>query len=150
MEPISILVDIVIFVIILLLRAVYTNWLAKKLKWESTFRIGVLINLVWMISLVIINVLIILIAPYLFVELNFSIDEITSIYLIIGLIVFILNVIMGIFIVHSFYTEEYWGSIAIAIILVISERVIMLILYIGFLFFFGVIFTGGFFLFTPF
>jgi hypothetical protein len=134
----------------LLLRALYTNWLAKKLKWESTFRMGILINSVWMLSLVIINVLIILIAPYLFIEFGFSIDEINSIYVIVGLLVFILNVIMGIFIVHSFYMKEYWGSLTITIIVVISERIIRILLYISFLMFFGLIFTEGFFLFIPF
>ena len=150
MDHISIIVDIVILIIILILRALYTNWLATKLKWESSFRRGFLVNLVWIIFLVVINLLIIFIAPPLFIGLSLTMDEITSIYIIIGFLIFIINVIIGIFFVHSFYEKEYWGSSVVTIIVVISERVIMLIIFISIFFFFRVIFTEGFYLFTPF
>ena len=150
MDPISILVDIVILIIILILRALYTNWLATKLRWESSFRKGFLVNLVWIVLLVVINLSIIFITPPLFIGLSLTMDEITSIYIITGFSIFIINIIIGIFIIHSFYKREYWGSLVVTIIVVISERVIMLIIYISILFFFGVIFTEGFYLFTPF
>lgn len=150
MDPISILVDIVILIIMLILRALYTNWLATRLKWETSFRRGFLVNLIWIIFLVVISLLIIFIAPVLFIGLSLTIDEITSIYLIIGFLIFIINVIIGIFIVHSFYEKEYWGSLVVSIILVISERVIMVIIYVSIYFLLGVWFTEGFYLFTPF
>ena len=83
-------------------------------------------------------------------RLSLTMDEITSIYIIIGFLIFIINVIIGIFFVHSFYEKEYWGSSVVTIIVVISERVIMLIIFISIFFFFRVIFTEGFYLFTPF
>ncbi len=150
MDPICILVDIVILIIILILRALYTNWLATKLKWESSFRRAFLVNLVWIILLVVISLIVIFIAPPLFIELSLTVDEISLVYLIIGFLIFIINVIIGIFIVHYFYEKEYWGSLVVTIIVVISERVIMVIIYISFYFFLGVWFTGGFYLFTPF
>ena len=150
MDHISILVDIVILIIILILRALYTNWLATKLKWESSFRRGFLVNLVWIIFLVVISLLIIFIAPPLFIGLSLTMDEITSIYLIIGFLIFIINVIIGIFIVHSFYEKEYWGSLVVTIIVVISEKVIMVIINVSIYFFLGAWFTEGFYLFTPF
>jgi len=150
MDPISILIDIVILIILLILRALYTNWLATKLKWESSFRKGFLINLVWIILLVGISLLIIFIAPPLFNELSLTVDEIILIYMIIGCLIFIINVVIGIFIVHYFYKKEYWGSSVVAIIVVISERVLLLIIYISIFFLFRVIFTEGFYLFTPF
>jgi hypothetical protein len=150
MDPIGILVDIVILIIILILRALYTNWLATKLKWESSFRRGFLVNLVWIIFLVVLSLLVIFIAPPLFIELSLTVDEISLAYLIIGFLIFIINVIIGIFIVHSFYEKEYWGSLVVTIILVISERVIMLVITVSIYFFFGMWFTEGFYLFTPF
>jgi len=150
MDPISILVDIVIFIMLLILRALYTNWLATKLRWESSFRRGFLLNLVWMVLVVVINLLIIFITLPLFIGLSLTMDKITSIYLIIGFLIFLINVVIGIFIVHSFYKKEYWGSLVVTIIVAISERAIRFILYISILFFFGVIFTEGFYLFTPF
>ncbi|MBY9018395.1 MAG: hypothetical protein KGD66_06135 [Candidatus Lokiarchaeota archaeon] len=150
MDLISILVDIAILIIILILRALYTNWLAIKLKWESSFRRGFLVNLAWIILLVVISVLIIFIAPPIFIELSLTVDEINSIYLIISFIIFIINVIIGIFIVHSFYEKEYWGSSVVSIIVVISERVIMVIIQASIYFFFQVLLTEGFYLFTPF
>jgi len=150
MDLISILVDIVILIIILILRALYTNWLATKLKWESSFRRGFLVNLVWIIFLVVISLIIIFFAPPLLIGLNFTIDEISSIYFIIGFLIFIINVIIGIFIVHSFYEKEYWGSFVVTIIVVISERVIMVIINVSIYFFLGVWLTEGFYLFTPF
>ncbi|MCJ7651576.1 MAG: hypothetical protein MUP85_23460 [Candidatus Lokiarchaeota archaeon] len=150
MDPIIILVDIVILIMILILRALYTNWLATKLKWESSFRRGFLINLVWIILIIVINFIIIFIAPPLFIELSLTVDEIASIYLIIGFSIFIINVIIGIFIVHSFYEKEYWGSSVVAIIVVVSERVILLIIYVSIYFFLNLLLTEGFYLFTPF
>jgi len=150
MDPISILVDIVILIIILILRALYTNWLATKLKWESSFRRGFLVNLVWIIFLVVVSLLIIFIAPPLFIELSLTVDEISLVYLIIGFLIFIINVIIGIFIVHSFYEKEYWGTLVVTIIVVISERVIMVVIIVTIYFFLGVWFTEGFYLFTPF
>ena len=150
MDPIIILVDIVILIMILILRALYTNWLATKLKWESSFRRGFLVNLVWIILIIVINFLIIFIAPPLFIELSLTVDEIASIYLIIGFSIFIINVIIGIFIVHSFYEKEYWGSSVVAIIVVVSERVILLIIYVSIYFFLNLLLTEGFYLFTPF
>ena len=150
MDPISILVDIVILIIVLILRALYTNWLAIRLKWESSFRRAFLVNLVWIILLVVMSLLIIFIAPPLFIGLSLTIDEINLIYLIISFLIFIINVMIGIFIVHFFYEKEYWGSLVVAIILVISERVIMLLIYVSIWFFVGVWFTEGFYLFTPF
>ncbi|MBA7573683.1 hypothetical protein ES708_15481 [subsurface metagenome] len=150
MDSISILVDIVILIIILILRALYTNWLATKLKWESSFRRGFLVNLVWIIFLVVISLLIIFIAPPLFIGLSLTMDEITSIYLIIGFLIFIINVIIGVFIVHFFYEKEYWGSLVVTIIVMISEKVIMVIIVVSIYFFLGVWFTEGFYLFTPF
>jgi len=150
MDPISILVDIVILIIILILRAFYTNWLAIKLKWESSFKRGFLVNLIWMILLVVINLLIIFIAPPLFIELSLTIDEITTIYIIIGFLIFLINLVIGIFIVRSFYKKEYWGSLTVAIIVVISERVIILIINLSIYLFFGSLLTEGFYLFTPF
>jgi len=150
MDLISILVDIVILIIILILRALYTNWLATKLKWESSFRRGFLVNLVWIIFLVVISLIIIFFAPPLLIGLNFTIDEISSIYFIIGFLIFIINVIIGIFIVHSFYEKEYWGSFVVTIIVVISERVIMVIINVSIYFFLGEWLTEGFYLFTPF
>ena len=150
MDPIIILVDIVILIMILILRALYTNWLATKLKWESSFRRGFLVNLVWIILIIVINFIIIFIAPPLFIELSLTVDEIASIYLIIGFSIFIINVIIGIFIVHSFYEKEYWGSSVVAIIVVVSERVILLIIYVSIYFFLNLLLTEGFYLFTPF
>jgi len=150
MDPISILLDIVILIIILLLRAFYTNWLAIKLKWESSFKKGFLVNLVWIILLVVISLLIIFITPPIFIELSLTVDEIYSIYLIINLSIFILNVIIGMSIVHSFYKKELWGSLVVSIIVVISERIIMLIINLSIYFFFGSLLTEGFYLFTPF
>ena len=150
MDFISILVDIVILIMVLILRALYTNWLATKLKWESSFRRAFLVNLVWIILLVVMSLLIIFIAPPLFIGLTLTIDEINLIYLIISFLIFIINVIIGIFIVHFFYEKEYWGSLVVAIIVVISERVIMLLIYVSIWFFLGVWFTEGFYLFTPF
>ena len=150
MDPIIILVDIVILIMILILRALYTNWLATKLKWESSFRRGFLVNLVWIILIIVINFLIIFIAPPLFIELSLTVDEIASIYLIIGFSIFIINVIIGIFIVHYFYEKEYWGSSVVAIIVVVSERVILLIIYVSIYFFLNLLLTEGFYLFTPF
>ena len=77
-------------------------------------------------------------------------NEIILIYMIIGCLIFIINVVIGIFIVHYFYKKEYWGSSVVAIIVVISERVLLLIIYISIFFLFRVIFTEGFYLFTPF
>jgi len=150
MDPICILVDIVILLIILILRALYTNWLATKLKWESSFRRAFLVNLVWVILLVVISLIVIFIAPPLFIELSLTVDEISLVYLIIGFLIFIINVIIGIFIVHSFYEKEYWGSLVVTIIVVISERVIMVIIYLSIYFFLDVWFTDGFYLFTSF
>ncbi len=150
MDPIGILVDIVILIIILILRALYTNWLATNLKWESSLRRAFLVNLIWIIILVVMSLLIIFIAPPLFIELSFTMDEINLIYLIISFLIFIINVIIGIFIVHSFYEKEYWGSLVVAIIVVISERVIMVFIYVSIYIFLGVWFTEGFYLFTPF
>ena len=150
MDPICILIDIVILIIILILRALYTNWLATKLKWESSFRRAFLVNLAWIILLVVMSLLIIFIAPPLFIVLSWTVDEINLIYLIISFLIFIINVIIGLFIVHSFYDKEYWGSLVVAIIVVISERVIMLLIYVSIYIFLGVWFTGGFYLFTPF
>ena len=150
MDPIIILLDIVILIMILILRALYTNWLATKLKWESSFRRGFLVNLVWIILIIVINFIIIFIAPPLFIELSLTVDEIASIYLIIGFSIFIINVIIGIFIVHSFYEKEYWGSSVVAIIVVVSERVILLIIYVSIYFFLNLLLTEGFYLFTPF
>jgi len=150
MDLIIILVDIVILIMILILRALYTNWLATKLKWESSFRRGFLVNLVWIILIIVINFIIIFIAPPLFIELSLTVDEIASIYLIIGFSIFIINVIIGIFIVHSFYEKEYWGSSVVAIIVVVSERVILLIIYVSIYFFLNLLLTEGFYLFTPF
>ena len=150
MDSIIILVDIVILIMILILRTLYTNWLAIKLKWESSFRRGFLVNLAWIILLVVINLLIIFIAPPLFIGLSLTMEEITSIYLIIGFLIFIINVIIGIFIVHFFYEKEYWGSFVVTIILVISERVIMVIINVSIYLFLGVWFTEGFYLFTLF
>ena len=150
MDPIIILLDIAILIIILILRALYTNWLATKLKWESTFRKAFLVNLVWIILMIVINLLILFITPPLFIELILTVDEITSIYLIFNFSIFIINVIIGIFIVHAFYEKEFWGSSVVTIIVVISERVIMLILYACLYYFFSVLLTEGFYLFTPF
>ncbi len=150
MDPIGILVDIVILILMLILRALYTNWLATKLKWESSFRRAFLVNLIWIIFLVVMSLLIIFIAPPLFIELSFTMDEINLIYLIISFLIFIINVIIGIFIVHSFYEKEYWGSLVVAIIVVISERVIMVFIYVSIYIFLGVWLTEGFYLFTPF
>jgi len=150
MDLISILLDIVILIIILILRAFYTNWLAIKLKWKSSLRRGFLVNLSWIIFLVVISLLIIFIAPPIFIEIGLNVDEITSIYLIIGFLFFIINVIIGIFIVHYFYEKEYWGSLVVTIIVLISERVIMVIIYISIYFFLGVVSTEGFYLFTLF
>jgi len=150
MDLIVVLIDIIILIIALILRALYTNWLAIKLKWESSFRRGFLVNLVWIILLVVISLLIIFITPPIFIELSLTGDEINSIYLIISFVIFIINIIVGTFIVHSFYEKEYWGSILVTIILVISERVIMVIINISIYFFLGVMFTSGFYLFTPF
>jgi len=150
MDLIIILVDIVILIMILILRALYTNWLATKLKWENSFRWGFLVNLVWIILIIVINFIIIFIAPPLFIELSLTVDEIASIYLIIGFSIFIINVIIGIFIVHSFYEKEYWGSSVVAIIVVVSERVILLIIYVSIYFFLNLLLTEGFYLFTPF
>jgi hypothetical protein len=150
MDLIGILVDIVILIIILILRALYTNWLATKLKWESSFRRAFLANLIWIIFLVVISLLIVFITPPLFIGLGLTTDEIALIYLIIGFLIFIVNVIIGIFIVHSFYEKEYWGSLVVTIIVVISERVIMVIIIVSFYFFLGVWLTEGFYLFTPF
>jgi hypothetical protein len=150
MDLIIILIDIVILIMILILRALYTNWLATKLKWESSFRRGFLVNLVWIILIIVINFIIIFISPPLFIELSLTVDEIASIYLIIGFSIFIINVIIGIFIVHSFYKKEYWGSSVVAIIVVVSERVILLIIYVSIYFFLNLLLTEGFYLFTPF
>ncbi|MHA1670307.1 MAG: hypothetical protein ACTSV5_06965 [Promethearchaeota archaeon] len=150
MDPISILLDIVILIIFLILRALYTNWLAKKLRWESSFKKGFLVNLTWIILLVIISILIIFIAPPIFIELSLTVDEINSIYIIISFLSFIINVIIGIFIVHSFYEKEYWSSSVVVIIILISERVVMVLINRSIYFFMSVMFTGGFYLFTPF
>ena len=150
MDPISILVDIVILIIILILRALYTNWLATKLKWESSFRRAFLVNLVWIIFLVVISLIVIFIASPLFIELGLTMDEIALVYLMIGFISFTINVIIGIFIVHYFYEKEYWGSLVVTIIVVISERVIMVVIIVSIYFFLGMWLTEGFYLFTPF
>ena len=150
MDPICILIDIVILIIILILRALYTNWLATKLKWESSFRRAFLVNLAWIILLVVISLLVIFIAPPLFIGLGLTVDEISLVYLIISFLIFIINVIIGIFIVHSFYEKEYWGSFVVTIIVVISERVIMVIINVSIYFFFKEYLTGGFYLFTLF
>ncbi|MBY9002817.1 MAG: hypothetical protein KGD73_02490 [Candidatus Lokiarchaeota archaeon] len=150
MDPTIILVDIAILIIILILRALYTNWLAIKLKWESSFRRGFLVNLVWIIILVVISLLIIFITPPIFIEFGLIVDEINSIYLIISFSIFIINVIIGTFIVHSFYKKEFWGSLVVSIIMVISERAIMLIINVCIYIFFGQFLTEGFYLFTPF
>jgi len=150
MDLISILVDIVVLIVILILRALYTNWLATKLKWESSFRRAFLVNLVWVILLVVISLLIVFIAPPLFIGLGLTSDEIALVYLTIGFLIFIVNVIIGIFIVHSFYEKEYWGSLVVTIIVVISERAIMVVIIVSIYFFLGVWLTEGFYLFTPF
>jgi len=150
MDPISILVDIVILIIILILRALYTNWLATRLEWESSFRRGFLVNLLWIILLVVISLIVIFIASPIFIGLGLTVDEINLVYLIISFLIFIVNVIIGIFIVHSFYEKEYWGSLVVTIIVVISERVIMVVIIVSIYFFLGVWFTEGFYLFTPF
>ncbi len=150
MDPIVILVDVVILIIILILRALYTNWLATKLKWESSFRRAFLVNLVWIILLVVISLIVIFISSPLFIELGLTMDEIALIYLMVGFLIFIINVLIGIFIVHYFYEKEYWGSLVVTIIVVISERVIMVVIIVSIYFFLGMWFTEGFYLFTPF
>ena len=150
MDLIGILIDIVILIIILILRALYTNWLALKLKWESSFRRAFLVNLAWIISLVIISLIVIFIAPPLFIELSLTLDEITSIYMIIGFSIFIINVIIGIITIYSFYKKKYLDSFFVTIIVVISERILRFIIIVGIYLFLGVLLTEGFYLFTPF
>ncbi len=150
MDLISIFIDIVVIIIILILRAIYTNWLASRLKWESNIRRGFIANLVWVVIVIILNLLIIFIAPALFIEFGITVDEMTSIYLIVGLSIFIMDVIIGMFVIHLFYAKEYLSSVVVAIIVLITEKILSYFIIIGIYFFMGIILTGGFYLFTPF
>ncbi len=150
MDFIIILTDIILLIIVLILRALYTNWLTLKLKWESSFRRAFLANLVWIIFIVIISLLVIFIAPPLFIELSITEDDIASFYLIINLSIFIINIIIGIIIMYSFYKKKYWDSFFITIIVVISERILRYIIITSIYLILGVFLTEGFYLFTPF
>ena len=147
MDFTNIFLELVIVIIILILRGFFTNWLAAKLKWESSFRKGFLANLTWFLLLVIVHLIIIFYgAP---IMISFALDA-DFVFFVFNFVVLLINLIIGIFTIKYFYNREYWGSSVITIIIVIIERIIVILINTIIYLTCGIFLTGGFYIFPPF
>ncbi len=129
MDLIVILFDIIFVIVIIVLKSYLLRWLASNKNWERNLQKSILTNIYWLLTMVGISIIFLITLPILLdlLAINSLIDNYFW-FTFINLTFFALNFIIGYLLISFSYNGSRIDSFVISLILLITEKVIIIVI----------------------
>ncbi len=149
MNIIVILFDILFIIVVIILKSYLLLWLANHKKWENNLQKSILTNIYWLLIMLGISLVLIITLPMIFSAL--VIDYLNNFFwfTFINLGFFAINFIIGYLLMSYIYNGSHIDSFIISLILIITEKTVILVIEALTLIIFSTYLFEGIYVFSP-